>query len=327
MAYFLGIDGGASKTFCVLGDERSILGHGTAGSSNVTRVGEAAARKSLKASISHACDAARISPAQITSTCVGAAGAARENVRAQLHRFVSETVYGEVQIVGDMIVALQAAFSDGPGVVVVAGSGSIAYGRDASGATVRAGGWGFAISDEGSGYWIGRRAVAATMRICDQNAQSEFPLLHEILKVFGLETREQLVVMANGNPAPDFASLTPVIISLSENGDENAQAVLSAAGEELAKLTLVVLGRLFKDAASVPVAMSGGVFEHSAFVRQVFYNYLSPAFPAAVTNPTVVQPVLGALELARKFAPVDYGSRTTLDSDRKQSGKLGRFSG
>jgi N-acetylglucosamine kinase-like BadF-type ATPase len=203
-----------------------------------------------------------------------------------------------------MIVALHAAFGDGLGVIVVAGSGSIAYGRNLSGETVRAGGWGFAISDEGSGYWIGRQAIAASMRVCDERGKAECPLLSEILKVFGLETREQLVIRSNGNPPLDFASLVPAVILLSGRGDETAQAVLSAAGEELGKLGIVVLKRLFKDAPSVPVAMSGGVFGNSAFLRQVFYNYLSSTFPAAITNPTVVEPVLGALELARKRAHV-----------------------
>lgn len=300
MAYFLGIDGGATKTSCVLGDERTILGCGTAGSSNVIRVGETGARKSMSESILQACAAAQISPEQITSTCVGAAGAARENVRAQLHRFVTEMVSGEVQIVGDMIVALQAAFGDGAGVVVVAGSGSIAFGRSVSGATVRAGGWGFAISDEGSGYWIGRRAIATALRSCDESGEPEGRLLSRIVKELGVENREQLVARANGNPLPDFATLVPAVISLADDGDEAAQEVLRAAGEELGKLALVVLRRLFKDSPSVPVAMSGGVFGNSPFLRRIFYNYLCSAFPAAITNATVVEPVLGALELARK---------------------------
>jgi glucosamine kinase len=304
VAYFLGVDGGASKTSSVLGDDRTILGRGTAGSSNVTRVGEAAARESLTVSILQACAAAQISPKQITSTCVGAAGAARENVRAQLQRSVREIVQGEVQIVGDMVIALQAAFGNGPGVIVVAGSGSIAYGRDVSGATVRAGGWGFRISDEGSGYWIGRKAIAASLRVCDERGEAECRLLSEILKVFALQTREQLVVKANGDPPPDFASLVPAVISLSDHDDEGAQAVLRAAGEELGKLAVVVIKRLFADATSVPVAMSGGVFANSALLRQVFYNYLSVAFPAAVTEGTVVEPALGALELARKRVQV-----------------------
>lgn len=299
MTYFLGIDGGASKTCCVVGDERMVLGRGIAGSCNVTRVGATAASESLKSSILQACEAAAISPSQITSTCVGAAGAARESVRAPLYRLVSETVRGEVKIVGDMVVALQAAFRDEPGVVVVAGSGSIAYGRDSSGTTIRAGGWGFAISDEGSGYWIGRLAVSSALRACDESGVAECPLLCEILKNFRLENHEQLVLKANGMPPPDFASLAPTVIRLSDGGDKTARMVLAAAGEKLGELAIVVLKRLFRDAASAPLAMAGGVFEHSAFVRQVFYNCVVQSFPTAATNPTVVEPVLGALELAR----------------------------
>ena len=303
MAFFLGIDGGASKTSCVLGDEQTILGRGIAGSSNVIRVGEATARESLTYSILQACSAAGISPSQITSTCVGVAGSERDEVRVPIQRFVGEVVAGAVQILGDMVVALQAAFGDGPGVIVVAGSGSIAYGRSASGDTGRAGGWGFAVSDEGSGYWIGRRAIATCLRTGDAQGKWDCELLSEVMDLLDVSTREQLILKVNASPPPNFASLAPAVLALSDRGDATAQSVLSAAGEELAALATVVLKRLFMNVASVPVAMSGGVFSNSAFVRQVFYNCLLAAFPPATLNPSVIDPVLGALELARKKSP------------------------
>src|SRR5438132_1438762 len=144
---FLGIDGGATKTFCLAGDEKSVLGSGASGSSNLIRVGEAQARESLNSAIQQACAAAHVSPAQIHKTCVGLAGAGRSEISSAARRAMLEIVGGEVQIVGDTIIALEAAFGRGPGVVVIAGTGSIAYGRNAAGQTARAGGWGFAISD------------------------------------------------------------------------------------------------------------------------------------------------------------------------------------
>ena len=172
---FLGIDGGATKTSCLIGDEKSVLGSGASGSSNLIRVGEAQARESLNSAIQQACAAAHVSPAQIHKTCVGLAGAGRSEISSAARRAMLEIVGGEVQIVGDTIIALEAAFGRGPGVVVIAGTGSIAYGRNAAGQTARAGGWGFAISDEGSGYWIGRAAVASAMRSLDEEGKS--PLL------------------------------------------------------------------------------------------------------------------------------------------------------
>src|SRR5712692_9969106 len=142
---FLGIDGGGSKTSCVVGDENSILGSGTAAGSNVIRVGEAQARESLAAAIRQACTVAKVNPAQINRTCVGVAGAARPEISAVVRRLVSELVSGEIIVVGDTVIALESAFGGGPGVIAIAGTGSIAYGRNPEGQTTRAGGWGFAV--------------------------------------------------------------------------------------------------------------------------------------------------------------------------------------
>src|ERR1700681_4866894 len=169
---FLGIDGGGSKTSCLIGDETSVLGAGTGAASNVVRVGEAQARESLATAIRQACRVANLEPSQISNVCVGLAGAARPEINELVKDIVSEVIAGEikpneVRVVGDMVIVLEAAFGSGPGVIVIAGTGSIAYGRNGEGQTARAGGWGFAISDEGSGHWIGRAVVAAAIRACD----------------------------------------------------------------------------------------------------------------------------------------------------------------
>src|SRR6185437_5615243 len=92
----------------------------------------------------------------------------RPEIQETVHGLLAEIISGEIEIVGDMEIALEAAFGDGAGVMVTAGTGSIAYGRNANGQTARAGGWGFAISDEGSGYWIGKTAVATAVREGEQ---------------------------------------------------------------------------------------------------------------------------------------------------------------
>ncbi len=155
MAYYLGIDGGGSKTICVVGDESSLLATVTAGGSNITRVGEAGARETLQQAIREACLAAKINPQQVLRACIGAAGAGREEIASTVRKIVAEIIPGEIEVVGDMEIALAAAFGKGPGVIVIAGTGSIVFGRDAQGKVARAGGWGFAISDEGSAHWIG----------------------------------------------------------------------------------------------------------------------------------------------------------------------------
>jgi len=304
VSIFLGIDGGGSKTSCVIGDDNSLLGRGTSGGSNVIRVGERQARESLGAAVRQACAAAKLSPAQIERTCVGIAGGARSEIAAVVRGLLTEFVDGEIEVVGDMVIAMQAAFHVGPGVIVIAGTGSIAYGRNVKGEVARAGGWGFAISDEGSGHWIGRSAVAASMRAYDEG-RSDGPsvLFESIMKSWGVSTREQAVVVANGalnaGSAKDFAALLPAVLAAAAAGDGTARAVLRQAGVELATLAKIVIGRIFADAAAVHVAVSGGVFSNCEVIQQVFYDRLCAECPEVSPRVGVVDPAMGALNLAR----------------------------
>src|SRR5579863_6133503 len=226
MSIFMGIDGGGSQTTCAVGDEKSLLGSGGGAGSNVVRVGEAQARKSISAAILQACAKAKLSPQQIIRTCIGVAGGARPEATEIIRRILSELVSGEIDVVGDMVIAMEAASGMGPGVIVIAGTGSIAYGRNSAGQTARAGGWGFAISDEGSGHWIGRSAAAATMRAFDEaGAESAGPLLEGVMKSWGVTMREQFVVAAN--KSPDFAALLPAVLSAADAGDATARIVLT----------------------------------------------------------------------------------------------------
>jgi len=127
-------------------------------------------------------------------------------------------------------------------------------------------------------------------------------LIEILLKSWHLETIEQLVPAANATPAPDFAALFPSVLALADSGDRIARDVLTQAGTHLANLAGILFRRLFPNSDTVPVAMSGGVFGSSVLVRQFFYNSLCSGHPNAVLNPSVIEPVRGALELARKGA-------------------------
>jgi glucosamine kinase len=302
--YYLGIDGGGTKTTCAVGDESHLLAIATAGPSNIVRVGESQARVSLQQSVCQACAAAGIAPAQVSNTCVGGSGASRPELAEIVRGFLAEILPTPIDVVGDMQIALEAAFETGPGVIVIAGTGSIAYGRDRQGRTVRAGGWGFAIGDEGSAHWIGRSAVSAVLRAADLSDENFENCAHSLFaaalfKAWGVTSLASLARAANSIPPPDFAALFPAVAASS---DELAKQVLADAGREIAQVAAVVIRRLFaKDqTASVPVAMTGGVFRHAALVRQVFYNELRTLDPRIQVNPQVIEPVEGALRLARR---------------------------
>lgn len=305
MTYYLGLDGGGSKTTCVIGNDSVLLGSAVSGPSNITRVGEEGARKSLHQAILEACAAAKIAPSQLRSSCIGAAGAGREDSAAAVRRIVAEVIPGHIEVVGDMQVALHAAFGQGPGVIVVAGTGSIAYGRDVRGKTARAGGWGFAISDEGSAHWIGRTAIAELLRLQDEACNDRLDpqssqLFQELKDIWKVDTLERLASRANASP--DFAVLLPAINSAAAAGDAIARRIFSQAATELARLAALVLNKLFKDddtQRAIPLAMVGGVFRHCATVRQFFLDEVRKLNRPVEVKPHVVQPVYGALAMAR----------------------------
>ena len=301
MAYYLGIDGGGSKTTCVVGDEVSILATATAGPSNITRVGEVRAREALLQAARETCGGAKIDPRVVSRACIGVAGAGREEIAGAVRKIIAEVISGEIKVVGDMEIALEAAFGVGPGVIVVAGTGSIAYGRDAAGRSARAGGWGFAISDEGSAHWIGRAAVSGVLRAIDEEKAQTSSLFGELKAAWKLHSLDEFVRKANSNP--DFAALLPSILAAADAGNALAQRVLAQAGGELAQIAGIVVRRLFGKgravARVVPMAIAGGVFRHSARVLDAFCDEVRRVDTRVEVNPRVVEPVAGALQMAR----------------------------
>lgn len=303
MGIFLGIDGGGTKTDCVIGDVSVTLGRFTAGTSKIHRVGREAATNSLRAAIQGAMYAAKCSPEQVQHSCVGISGASQPEVREWLQVTMEELVAGGLTIVGDNVIAHESAFKGGAGVLVIAGTGSIAYGRNERGDTARSGGWGPVISDEGSGDWVGRAATAACLRALDMGTNTA--MMGRILKSWGVTTREDIIRIVNSYPPPNFAALFPQVLAAADGGDMVARDVLTRAGSELAQLARIVIRKLWPGDTTVRVAGSGGVIRNSSQIRQVLQNAIRAERPNAVWDDTVIDPTLGALYLARHAAVSD----------------------
>ncbi len=302
VAYFLGIDGGGSKTTCVLGDEKSVLGSVTVGGSNPVRFGDSASRAALQHGVREVCRRATIKPSQIIAICAGVAGAVREDIRKQVRDILAKLTPAQIQVLGDMVIAHEAALGGGAGIAVVSGTGSIAYGQHASGRTARAGGWGYAVSDEGSGYWIGVQAVAAVTRAADSGGDTK--LRAAILKYWGIRSYDDLICRANTSPPPDFAGLFPAVLAAAEAGDPYSHDILRRAGLELAGLAKLVYRRLWKAGEHVDLGLAGGVFENSAEVRDSFGGELKGSLQGVRVFLSTARPVEGALSLARKLTSV-----------------------
>jgi glucosamine kinase len=315
MPFYLGIDAGGTKTRCLLADETTVLAKAMTGGSNIVRTGEAQAREALHTAVDHVCATAQVSPSQIRAICIGAAGAARPEIAAKIHNILAqlapEIAETKIEVVGDTVIAMEAAFGTGPGVIAIAGTGSIVYGRDVDGHTARAGGWGFAVSDEGSGHWIGRRAVSAILHACDQGLETRLTAL--VLQAWKLTTIDDLVQQANSTPPPDFPRLFPIVLRAADEADPVARDLLADAGANLAHLAAIVIRRLTPDlpagmalrdmlpVATPPVATTGSVFRQSPIVRQVFYNTLQASFPGIDVRQELADPVEGALARARRM--------------------------
>lgn len=299
MSLIVGLDGGGTSTRCAVSDGETILGLGTSGGCNIVRLGEEVARASIHAAIREAFGKASLNPEAAQGACIGVAGSSVPQIRQAIHDILSEILPCPIAVVGDQEIAHESVFRGAPGIIVISGTGSIAFGRNSAGSQARAGGHGLILGDEGSGHWVGRSAISACLRALDRGSEPE--LLADLVKAFGCATARELIQAANAVPLAPFASLLPLLIKASEAGDPTAIEVLTAAAGELASLASTVAVRLqMMDAFGV--AMAGGVFEHSSVVRQEFAKALQANHPRSRVMPQLADPLQGALTLAAKAA-------------------------
>ena len=302
MAFVLGIDGGGSKTAAAISNGISVLATHAAKGCNLNSVSTEVARQSLAEAVHGVLAAAGISANDIASVCAGVAGAASPEIAATLAEILAGLLpRAAVRVVGDTVIALEAAFYGGPGVVCISGTGSVAFGRNERGEVTRAGGWGRLVSDEGSGHWIGQRAVSKALRAMDQGRSSQ--LVTGIMKHWSIVTREQLVQRCHSDPIPNFSDLFPIVLAVAEAGDPIASEILNAAAIELARITQVVLRRLWIGHSIQQVAITGSVFANSPRVRNVFGNILHTDRPEVQIRLSKRHPFEGAVQLALKALP------------------------
>jgi N-acetylglucosamine kinase-like BadF-type ATPase len=300
MSLFLAIDAGGTKTRCLLADETRILGRAVTGSVKLMRVGETEASSRLRAMLAEVSLTAGVGLNEITQTCVGLAGLSIDAVRQWAERTVGDLVGGDLLLAGDEEVALDGAFRGGPGILIIAGTGSNVLGRAADGAMYHAGGWGPAIGDEGSGFWIGQEALRMGFWAKDRNIETT--LLTEIGERWGAKSLGEIVEMANARPGPDFPALTPLVARCAEAGDELAVAVLERAGIELAEQVALVALRMKESACKrkVEAAYTGSVLEHISLVRSTMIAALKTSSPDVKVVEGAVDSLEGALWRARE---------------------------
>jgi glucosamine kinase len=306
----VGVDGGGTKTRVLLADERggeiiSVEGRGSAVRADTAdesaEVIAGLVREALTAS-----DMAHVRPRVI---CAGVAGTGREAERQALWQaLISQDVADDIVVHSDASIALDDAFAEGAGILLIAGTGSMAVGRGPTGRTVRCGGWGPVMGDEGSGAWIGRRALSAVTASAD-GREGPTALVGAILTAAEVAEVDDLVAWAkNADPAA-LATLAPAVASAADAGDLRANSLLTLAVEELA-LHVRTLGRtLFGDErAAMPVALSGGLMKRGSTVRRRLEHRLRSAVPGAQVHPHDVVPARGAVRGALRMLGLEMST-------------------
>lgn len=312
MAYFLGIDAGGTKTTFVLGDEERELGRARTGTIKRMKADAATTEANLQSGLSQLTAATGIPMQSVSRCCIGTAGEAVALVTDWLREAFGRQVGGELVLVGDVAIALDAAFFGKRGVLVLAGTGSNVAARSANGQIVTAGGWGPALADQGSGQFIGLEGLRRGFLAIDQVRGTR--LLDAARAHWNLATRGELIEFANSNPGPDFSKLAPVVVRCAEEGDEVAKEVLQQGGADLAYLASLVIEHIRKieselstadpvDKFELPdVAITGSILEHVAPVRRAMQAELARRYPGIVVHETPADPPAGALWNARHRA-------------------------
>jgi len=301
-AVLLGIDCGGSHTAVAVGDPRGRVLARAEGPGSAMRPGgaERSAAVILDVARRAAAQAKVTLPASIA--LVGAAGAGRAPEQEALAAAIAAAGVAErVDVRGDIDIALAAAFGDGPGILINAGTGSIAYARGPDGRLHRAGGHGWQLGDEGGGYWLGRRALAAAARAHDGLEESS-TLLERLLVALGLQTFDDLIRWtATATPA-QVASLAPHVLNAAREGETVAQQIVEEAAAELSQLVRVLL-RHFPDSAAIKMATAGGLLRPGSPLLIALRSDLATDLPRARISEGggQVDAPAGALRLAAQL--------------------------
>ncbi|MDQ6829577.1 MAG: hypothetical protein M3081_11975 [Gemmatimonadota bacterium] len=302
----VGIDGGGSRTRAIIADELGAQLGSAEGPASAIRPGEAErSADAIAATLADALASCQMTHVTPKVLCVGVAGAGRENEREALWQaLVSRDLAEEVVVHADAAVALDDAFVDGAGILVISGTGSVAFGRGPTGASARCGGWGPTCGDEGSGAWIGRRALSVVTAAAD-GREPETTLTGAILTAAEINEVGQLIAWASNATPATLAALAPIVVSVAESGDLRANAILTLAAEELVLHVRTLARSLFGDErASCPVACAGGMLRPGAVLRRRVEHRLKSAVPGAQILAAEVIPARGAVRGALRFLGV-----------------------
>ena len=305
MSYFIGVDGGASKTAALVVDANGKeLGRGLAGGSNHLRVGIEEATRNIERSVNVALVEAGIAIKDVEYAYCGIAGSDhpvhRQRVIDSLRIFFPN---GNFIVDTDARIALTGAVGFGGGIVIISGTGSVAFGRNAAGQEARAGGWGPTLGDEGSGFWIAREGLSAIVRAHDGRgfATRMTDLLCDEYRMCSPDDLPHFVYAATTH-IDDIARYGKLVIEAAQEGDDVAREILARGGSELAECVLAIARKLHMTDAEFRVAYVGGAFHAGDLLLNPMRLRLQRDAPLSTLDPPIRTPVEGAAMMAMQAA-------------------------
>jgi glucosamine kinase len=303
----VGVDGGGTKTRVLLADLEGRPLARVEGPPTALRAGDERASAEIIAALVHEAlervDRAETRP---VACVVGVAGGGQERAAQALWSVLaSSRLADDVNVVSDAEIALDDAFGDAAGVLLLAGTGSVAFARAPDGRLERCGGWGPVMGDEGSGAWLGRRALSVVTAAQD-GREPDTMLIGAICTALEVESLEALIPWAAEATPADFAGLAPVVMQAASQGDLRANALVSLAVEELVLHVRTLARRCFTDErAAVPVACSGGLLGRGSLLRKRIEQRLKSVVPGASVRSDEVDAARGAVKRARRLVGVE----------------------
>jgi N-acetylglucosamine kinase-like BadF-type ATPase len=300
MALVLGIDGGGTKTRAAIAADGTTVARAQGGSIKQLRVGATAADQNLRAILRDVFAQAGVQ--RVDAGCCGMASASMPGISEWITAVFRDFSVERSEVVGDEVIALDAAFHGGPGILQIAGTGSNTIGRAPDGSRESAGGWSSRLGDEGSGYWIGVTAMRRALHAYDREQPQK--VLEHVGAIWGTPTLEALINLGDATPGPDFAALAPAINELAEAGDAVALDVLRSAGTDLVQFVLLVRAKLksrHRITGELPIAWTGSVLARMPIVRQAFFAGLKAAVPELPVLPEETVALNGAIWRAEQL--------------------------
>jgi N-acetylglucosamine kinase-like BadF-type ATPase len=301
MPVFVGVDGGATMTRSVIaGQDFSLLGRAITGSSNPQRRGVDDALREISEAISSAADAGGVGAEDLQATCVGLAGVRRWNLADILARGLEERLKGgRVIVETDALIAFRAAIPDGYGVILIAGTGSVAFGMSEEGVSHYSDGLGPFLGDEGSAYWIGREGLRAVARELDGRG-SPTGFTNMVLSGLDAEDLDGLSEQQREGSldVTRIASLAPIVIRAFLEDSGEAERILKEAASLLVRSIRSVAGKLGIIEEDFPVALCGGLFHADSILKKQVRDLIFSTLPRARVMEPFLPPEYGALAIA-----------------------------